>query len=67
METRPRRENSCRALVDLLFTDMGRNRFELEPICRTGLGLREAGSRHCTKSPFRCLVRLVRDSRNIAV
>lgn len=65
MEARPERETSCGALVDLLSTDLGRDRVELKPICRTGLGVREAGSRACTKSSFRCVVRLVRHSWNI--
>ena len=67
METGPTRENSRFTLMGLLCTDMGRDRFKLEPICRPGLGLREAGSRAGTKSPFRCLVRLVRCSGNIAL
>ena len=45
----------------------GGNRVEFKRICRTGLGLREARSRACTKSPFRCLVRLVRRVRDIIV
>src|ERR1043166_9334064 len=67
METGPTRENSRFTLMGLLCTDMERDRFKLEPICRPGLGLREAGSRASTKSPFRCLVRLVRCTRHITV
>ena len=66
MEKAPTPENSRFTLVDLLCTDMVRDRFELKPICRTALGLREAGPRACTKSPVRCLVRMVRRSGDIA-
>ena len=67
METGPTSENSCHALVDFLCTHLGCNSVELKLTCRTGLGLREARSRACTKSPFRRLVRLVRRVRDIIV
>jgi hypothetical protein len=53
--------------VDFLCTHLGCNRVELKRTCRTGLGLREARSRACTKSPFRCLVRMVCRVRDIIV
>jgi hypothetical protein len=67
METGPTSENSCHPLVDFLCTHLGCNRVKLKRICRTGLGLREARSRVCTKGPFRCLVRLVLRVRDIVV
>ena len=39
---------------------VGRNRFELNFICRSNLGLCEADSRPCATSTLCCLVRLVR-------
>jgi hypothetical protein len=67
METGPTSEICYRALLGLLRTDMSRDRFKLERICRSGLGLREAGSRACTKSSLRCVVRLVRGVRHTIV
>ena len=67
LETRSTSENSCDYLVDFLCAHLGCNRIELNRICRTDLGLREARSRACTKSPFRCLVRLVCRVRDIIV
>src|ERR1044071_6651654 len=64
MEARPKRENSCGALMDFLFADMGCNRVELKSVCSSDLGSHKAGSRACTKIPFRCVVRLVRSNWN---
>ena len=62
METRLAGKTPCFLLLDFLSAYMYRNRSELEFALqtRTGLGAREACLWPGTKSPLRCLVRLVR-------
>ncbi len=59
VETRSASENFCRAVLHPVCPHMVRNRFKLKFRCRASLGLREARPRHCPKSSFRRLVRLV--------